>query len=221
MGIERQRSGSGTHGIPWPSLRVALVAAAVALAGIACSARPPRNTEDICDMFGNRRGWYRAAKKASEKWGVPIHVQLAIIHQESRFRAKAKPPRRRILWIIPGPRPSSALGYTQALKSTWKDYVRSSGNCGADRDSFSDATDFIGWYAARTAEATGVFKGDAYSLYLAYHEGNGGFLRGTYRGKPWLLKAARRVQERSRLYERQLITCEERFKRRWWQFWIF
>ena len=116
MGIERQRSGSGTHGIPWPSLRVALVAAAVALAGIACSARPPRNTEDICDMFGNRRGWYRAAKKASEKWGVPIHVQLAIIHQESRFRAKAKPPRRRILWIIPGPRPSSALGYTQALK---------------------------------------------------------------------------------------------------------
>lgn len=185
----------------------------------ACAARPPRNVDDTCAIFDERRGWYRAAKKAQDRWGVPIELQLAIIHQESRFRAKAKPRRKRILWIIPGPRPSTAAGYTQALKSTWKQYVRSSGNRGADRDSFRDAVDFVGWYCARTSAATGVSKADAFRQYLAYHEGPGGFSRGTFRAKPWLVSVARRVDSRAQRYGRQLRSCEERFQPKWWQFW--
>lgn len=147
-------------------------------------------------------------------------MQLAIIHQESRFRARARPPRRRILWIIPGPRPSSAFGYTQALSTTWREYIRASGNRGADRNDFSDAVDFLGWYTARTARNTGVSQSDAYSLYLAYHEGDGGFLRKTYARKKWLLAAARRVQASAARYRKQLSTCESRFKRRWWLLWL-
>jgi len=221
MSANRSGTGSGSAGARWRLLRAALLATAVTLGAMACSARPPRNIEDICDMFEERAGWYRAAKEAFARWGVPIHVQLAIIRQESGFRAKARPPRTRILWIVPGLRPSSAHGYTQALKSTWKEYVRESGNRGADRDNFADATDFVGWYAARSAEATGIFKHDAFSLYLAYHEGDGGFRRGTYRRKPWLLNAARQVAERARRYERQLIACRERLERRRRRFWFF
>ncbi len=186
----------------------------------ACSASPPANIDDSCAIFAHKHSWYRASKRSQQRWGTPIPVQLAIIHQESRFRARARPPRRRILWIIPGPRPSSAYGYTQALSTTWNEYIASSGNRGADRNDFADAVDFIGWYTARTAHNTGVSQNDAYSLYLAYHEGDGGFLRKTYRKKKWLLAAARKVQAKATRYRRQLSSCEGRFKRRWWLLWL-
>jgi hypothetical protein len=185
----------------------------------ACAARPPRLLDDGCAIFDERRGWYVAARESSQRWGVPIHVQLAIIHQESRFRADAKPPRRRILWILPGPRKSDAAGYAQALDGTWGEYRRESGNGGADRDDFADAADFVGWYAARSARELGIAKDDALRLYLAYHEGNGGFRRGTHRGKPWLMRTAWQVADRAERYRRQLVTCEDRFQRRWWQLW--
>jgi hypothetical protein len=196
------------------------VAVVLAAAIGSCTPRPPRNIDDCCEIFGERRSWYRASKKSFERWGVPIHVQLAIMHQESRFRADARPPRRRILWVIPWRRLSSAEGYTQALKSTWKEYRRESGNGGADRDSYADAADFVGWYGARTARVAGVSKWDAFSLYLAYHEGDGGFRRGTYRKKPWLVRIARKVERRAFVYSRQLEGCEDRLKPRWWQFWL-
>jgi hypothetical protein len=198
---------------------VALAAIVLALTSMACAARAPRNIDHTCAIFDERRGWYRDAKKSYERWGVPIHVQLAIIHQESRFRAKAKPPRRRILWVFPGPRPSTAEGYTQALTTTWKEYAKDAGNWGADRDDFGDATDFVGWYCARSAREAGIAKSDAFHLYLAYHEGNGGFRRGTYRRKTWLMNVAREVQARADRYQRQLTVCEDRFQPRWWQFW--
>ena len=196
-----------------------LIVVVLALAGAGCSARPPRNVDDTCTIFEERHEWYRAARKSYERWGIPIHVQLAIIHQESRFRGDAKPSRRRIFWLVPGPRPSSAEGYTQALTTTWDEYTRDAGNWGADRDDFGDATDFIGWYCARSARGAGISKDDAFRLYLAYHEGDGGFRRGTYRRKPWLLGIAWRVQARADLYARQLTTCAHRFGPPWWRFW--
>src|SRR5512144_2880240 len=81
----------------------------------ACASAPPRNVNNACAIFAQKDGWFSDASKASRRWGVPIPVLLAIIHQESAFQADAQPPRTRILWIIPGPRPSSAYGYSQAL----------------------------------------------------------------------------------------------------------
>src|SRR5690606_40708410 len=93
-----------------------------------CVSSPPRNPADVCDMFDQRRSWYKAAERTQKRWGVPVPVTMAFINQESAFRARAKPPRSRILWIIPGPRPSDAFGYAQALDSTWSEYKRATGN---------------------------------------------------------------------------------------------
>jgi len=175
--------------------------------GVACSARAPANPDDSCAIFSENTSWYRATASSYRKWGVPIGVQLAIIRQESGFDATARPDRTRILGLVPGPRPSSSYGYAQALTTTWLEYMRETGNWGADRDDFADAADFVGWYAARSTRTAGIANNDAYRLYLAYHEGDGGYLRRSYRGKPWLLEAARTVQVRAARYERQLLRC--------------
>ena len=48
-------------------------------------------------------------------------------------------------------------------------------NYGADRDDFGDTIDFIGWYNNVSNEQLGIDKQDAFRLYLAYHEGHGGY----------------------------------------------
>jgi hypothetical protein len=148
-----------------------------------------------------------------------MHVQLAIIHQESRFHARAKPPRRKFMGIIPGPRPSSSYGYSQALTTTWNEYRQTAGRWGADRDDFGDSVDFIGWYVDRTVRRTGIPREDAYRLYLAYHEGDGGYKRGTYRSKPTIMAAAAKVRDRAALYRGQLDRCRGELEQPrffWW-----
>src|SRR5438128_2428522 len=90
--------------------RTALLAALVGMLAVAgCSAtRPPQYPDDACSIFREKKGWYREAIDARERWGVPIPIQLAFIRQESSFDGDAKPPRRKILGFIPGPRPSDA-----------------------------------------------------------------------------------------------------------------
>ena len=84
------------------------------------------------------------------------------MYQESRFNSKAKPPRKKLLWVIPWMRPTSAYGYTQALDQTWKVYQRSTGSSN-DRDEFKAATDFVGWYADQANRRAKIPKYDAYN----------------------------------------------------------
>ncbi len=188
-----------------------------------CATTPqPKEPDDLCAIFREHSGWYQEARKSYSRWGVPIPVMMAIMHQESTFMAKAKPPRTKCLWIFPGPRPSSAYGYAQATDETWQEYIRSSGNRGADRDEFEDAIDFVGWYCNLSADRCGISKRDAYSLYLAYHEGHGGFNRKTYKKKAWLMQVAHRVDARAETYSTQLASCErELYKRRPCCLWPF
>ncbi|WP_353251569.1 transglycosylase SLT domain-containing protein [Salinisphaera sp. PC39] len=196
----------------WPLAAAALLSACAATA-------PPEETSDICEIFREKDGWYEEAKAAADRWGTPIQVQLAIIHQESSFHGKAKPPRNRLLWVIPWTRSSSAYGYTQALDSTWDWYKRESGNGWASRDDFGDAADFVAWYANVSNRMLGISKWDAYSQYLAYHEGQTGFERGTYAGKTWLKRVANRVQARAERYGGQLRGCREELESGgWWPF---
>jgi hypothetical protein len=202
--------------------RVCLVCAlAVCLSACLGGQHPPRNVHDLCDIFRENRDWYESAHESQGRWGVPIPVMMAIIYQESEFEAEARPPRTSCLWIFPGPRPSSALGYAQALDTTWKEYQRYTGNTGADRDDFGDAVDFVGWYCYMSHKRCKIARNDAYSLYLAYHEGQGGFNRGTYQRKTWLKQAAVRVKSRAKTYERQLASCESEFQRKRPCFWFF
>jgi len=185
-----------------------LMASSTTLAWLsACGSNPPRNPDNSCAVFEEKTGWYRAALDSQKRWGVPVHVQLAIVYQESAFEHDARPERRKLLWVIPWKRPSSAYGYAQAVDGTWEWYMKSTGNSGADRDDFEDAVDFIGWYGDQSNRRLGISKSDAYNQYLAFHEGHGGFERRTYRNKQWLLQAARRVQNRSNDYRSQLQAC--------------
>ena len=197
----------------------ALVLLIYLLATCGCFATVPRNVNNSCSIFEEKHRWYRAADDAEERWGVPVAVQLAIIHQESRFNAYARPPRRKILWVIPGPRPSSSYGYTQALRTTWSEYTRATRSWGADRDDFADAVDFIGWYGDRSARRNGIRRSDAYRIYLAYHEGDGGYRRATYRNKPIIVAAAGKVRDRAALYGRQLAGCRKKLDSQGWWFW--
>lgn len=191
----------------------------VFLAG--CTTSPPKDVNNVCAIFEEKSGWYDDAADSREEWGSPISTMMAIMHQESRFKAKAKPPRKKIFGFIPGPRPSDAYGYSQALGSTWDGYKRSAGRYGADRDDFGDAIDFIGWYNAQSKRRSGIASNDTYSLYLAYHEGHGGYNRGTYRSKQWLIDVARKVDRRALTYRQQLLRCEESLKDDGWFFGIF
>lgn len=183
-----------------------------------CSGLPPQNTKNICDIFDEKSKWYKQAKKAKKNWGAPIPVTMAIMHQESRFVAKAKPPRNKILGFIPGSRKSSAYGYSQAKKETWAWYKKGSGHRGADRDDFDDAIDFIAWYNHISVKKLGISHSNTYGLYLAYHEGHGGFKRKTYKNKAWLIKVANKVQRQANSYAIQLKKCEKRLNRGWWPF---
>lgn len=192
----------------------ALVAVAGLLSG--CAA-PPRNPNDVCSVFSQRHAWYRATREAQQRWGIDQAIQMAVIFQESSFRAGARPPRTRLLGFIPWSRNSSAYGYAQVLNSTWDLYRRSASRPRAERDRFPDAADFVAWYMDRIAEHAKIEKSSARSLYLAYHEGAGGYGRGTHLTKRWLLDASRRVEKRAARYGAQLSVCRERLERyRWW-----
>lgn len=198
-------------------LVLAMVAAAATLS---CSNNPPKDIKNSCAIFDEKDRWYASAHDSYEKWGVPVHVQLAIIYQESRFVHDAKPPRRKLLWVIPWTRLSSAYGYGQIQDSTWDWYRDSTGNRWADRDDFDDVVDFIGWYGSVTHRKLGISKWDAYNQYLAYHEGHGGYKRKTFRNKDWLIKVAKKVDRRSKDYSSQLKQCEDSLDKGWslWPF---
>ncbi len=185
----------------------------------ACTASQPKNTHNICSIFREKDDWYDYTKNTYEKWGVPVHVQMAIIHQESKFIADAKPPRAWLLGFIPWSRPSSAYGYPQALDSTWDWYLDDAGGWGADRDDFEDASDFVGWYCTVSHKKLGISKFDTARLYLAYHEGHAGYKRKSHLKKSWLLKVSRKVDKRARAYNQQLLGCKKELESSGWFFW--
>lgn len=174
----------------------------------ACAARVPSHPNDMCTIFREFPDWYKATEKTEDKWGVPIPVQMAIMYHESAFKKEAKPPRKRFLWIFPGPRPTSAYSYSQALDSAWADYEKSTGNWHAQRNNFGDASDFVGWYCYQSHRKLGIAYDDAYAQYLAYHEGWGGYTRGSYNSQTWLIHYSQRVQSRATLYQFQLEQCK-------------
>lgn len=182
----------------------------------ACASHPPSDLNNVCNIFREYPSWYTHAKDVERRWKVPVPVQMAIIHQESKFNAHAKPPRSKLLGFIPWKRPTTATGYAQALHGTWKEYKRNNGGFLSSRHSFSDGVDFIGWYANQANRRAGINRSDAYSLYLAYHEGVGGYQRKTYLRKAWLPPVARKVQARSQLYAMQLNSCQRSLNSRSW-----
>ena len=193
--------------------------AVTALTLAACvSTAPPDAPGDACSIFEQHDSWWGSVKRAERRWGAPPTLQLAIIRQESGFDHNARPKRGTFLFFFPGKRASTAHGYAQALNQTWAEYERAAGDRGADRDEFRDAADFVSWYAGRSHSQLGLAYTDARGHYLAYHEGRGGYERGSWRGNAPLQSTAARVQRYRDTYQGQLDGCEGKLNRWWWPF---
>src|SRR5210317_1831091 len=171
----------------------------------------PQNTSNSCDIFDERYLWYKHSKKVEQKWGTPIHIQLAIIKMESDFDWLAKPPRQKLFKIIPFKRPSSSFGYSQAVKGTWEQYKNETGNKLATRTRFKDSVDFIGWYTDKTESLLKISKKDAFRQYLAYHEGWGGYK--DYKNNQKVIGLAKKVEKQSNKYKSQLQDCQKRLNK--------
>ena len=172
----------------------------------------PKNTADGCSIFSDRYLWYKHAKKTEKKWGTPIYIQLAIIKMESDFDWLAKPRRKKIFKIIPYKRPSSSLGYSQAVKGTWKQYKNETGNKLAVRTRFKDSVDFIGWYTNKTKKLLKISKKDAFKQYIAYHEGWGNYKN--YKKNQKVIILAKKVKKHSERYKGQLKKCGKSLNRK-------
>lgn len=180
-----------------------------------CVTPQPKNISNVCEIFKEREDWWDAANDMNDRWGTPIHVVMAMMYQESSFKADAAPPMEYFLGFIPIGRASSAYGYSQAKTVTWDEYVKESGNSWSSRSDFDDAIDFMGWYTAKTNRLNKVSKWDAKNQYLNYHEGWGGYKRKTYRKKAWLVRVAQKVDNRAKRYATQLRGCEDYLNSSW------
>lgn len=189
------------------SLRASVLFLFLAACGGGGNFSAPRNLDNACSIVDERPRYFSAMKATERKWGVPVHVQMATIHQESKFIGNARTPHQYALGVIPMGRQSSAYGYSQALDGTWDEYRDEESRRGARRDRIQDATDFMGWYMTKSYERLGIPRDDARNQYLAYHEGRTGFANQSYTAKPWLMDVADRVASRAERYREQLIAC--------------
>ncbi len=170
----------------------------------ACSS-VPQNTSNSCKIFDERYLWYKHSKKVKQKWGTPIHIQLAFIKMESDFDWLAKPPRQKLFKVIPFKRPSSSFGYSQAVKGTWDQYKNETGNKFATRARFKDSVDFIGWYTNKTKSILKIPINNTFKQYLAYHEGWGNYKN--YKKNKKVISLAKKVEKQSQIYKKQLLKC--------------
>ena len=197
------------------------LAIGLALFATGCSTAPPDNQGNLCSVFEQYPDWYDYARASESEWGTPVPVQMAFVHRESSYRSHARPPRK-WLWFIPWGRQTSAKGYAQALDGTWDEYEDERGGLFRSRSDMEDALDFIGWYNRKSHRQLGLAYTDAYSLYLAYHEGRGGYRSGKWKNKQGVKAAARKVARTAKRYTSQLAKCQSRFRcDSWYQIWPF
>ena len=188
------------------TLRASILLLALASCGRGNSSAP-KNMDDACAIVQQRPAYFSAMRATERKWGVPVHVQMAAIYQESKFIGNARTPHQFALGVIPMGRQSSAYGYSQALDGTWEEYQNEQRRRGAKRDRINDATDFMGWYMSQSSERLGISLNDAEAQYLAYHEGRTGYAKQSYLEKPWLVDVAAAIGRRATMYQEQLSYC--------------
>jgi len=171
----------------------------------------PKSTSNSCEIFNEKYFWYKHAKKTEKKWGTPISLQLAIIKMESDFNWLAKPPRHKLFKVIPYKRPSSSLGYSQAVEGTWDQYKNETNKPLATRLRFKDSVDFIGWYTNKTEKILKISKKDSFRQYIAYHEGWGNYKN--YKKNAKVISLAKKVEQNTNKYKKQLNDCKKKLNK--------
>ena len=81
------------------TLRASILLLALASCGGGNSSAPSQ-LDDACAILRQRPSYYGAMKATERKWGIPVHVQMATIYQESKFVGNAQTPHQYALGII-------------------------------------------------------------------------------------------------------------------------
>ena len=147
-------------------------------------------------------------RAASKKWGVPISTILAVISKESGYKRFARPPRHKIFKIIPYRRPSSSLGFSQAVVKTFSLYKKENNKPLALRISYKTSSDFVGWYFWKTNKINKVSLNDTRNLYLNYYLGWTAYKNKAYRTNKKAIILAKNVEKQAKIYKNQLQECK-------------
>ena len=59
----------------------------------------PRQLDNACAIAAERPAYMRAMRQTERKWGVPVHVQMATLYQESKFIGDARTPHQYALGV--------------------------------------------------------------------------------------------------------------------------
>ena len=174
----------------------------------------PRYPQNACKIFGENYLWYKSAKKSSETYGAPVHIILAFVNKESGFNRWARPKRTKLFKVVPYKRPSSSLGYSQAVKKTWELYKTETDNPLALRTRFKDSVMFIGWYIGKTNKINKIPLSDSYRQYLNYYLGWGNYANKVYKTDKKAIIFAKSVEKLSKIYKSQLRECQKSLDRK-------
>ena len=174
----------------------------------------PRYPQNACKIFGENYLWYKSAKKSSETYGAPVHIILAFVNKESGFNRWARPKRTKLFKVVPYKRPSSSLGYSQAVKKTWELYKTETDNPLALRTRFKDSVMFIGWYIGKTNKINKIPLSDTYRQYLNYYLGWGNYANKVYKTDKKAIIFAKSVEKQSKIYKSQLRECQKSLDRK-------
>ena len=82
-------------------LRASLVVLCLASCGGGGNYSAPRQLDDACAIIRERPQYLRAMSVTERRWGIPVHVQMATIYQESKFIGNARTPHTFALGVIP------------------------------------------------------------------------------------------------------------------------
>ena len=174
---------------------------------VSCSS-VPKYPQNACKIFGEKYSYLKYSRAASKKWNVPISSILAVINKESGFRRFAKPKRTKIFKIIPYRRPSSSLGFSQAVNKTWDLYKKENNKPVAMRISFKNSSDFIGWYFWKTNKINKVSLRDTRNMYLNYYLGWAAYKNKAYQNNKKAIIFAKSVEKQAKIYKNQLRECK-------------
>ena len=174
---------------------------------VSCSS-VPKYPQNACKIFGEKYSYLKYSRAASKKWNVPISSILAVINKESGFRRFAKPKRTKLFKIIPYRRPSSSLGFSQAVNKTWDLYKKENNKPAALRISFKNSSDFIGWYFWKTNKINKVSLKDTRNMYLNYYLGWGAYKNKAYEKDRKAIIFAKSVEKQAKIYKNQLRECK-------------
>ena len=179
---------------------------------ISCSS-VPKYSQNACKIFSEIYFYLKYTRDASKKWGAPISSILAVINKESGFRRFAKPKRTKLFKIIPYRRPSSSLGFSQAVNNTWDLYKKENNKPAALRVSFKSSSDFVGWYFWKTNKLNNISFTDTRNMYLNYYLGWSAYKNKAYKTDKKAIIYAKSVEKQAKIYKNQLRECSSVLKK--------